>query len=514
MARSQIKSGAIFSYLSMITNIIVGLLIAPVMLKYLGDTESSLYNLIGALIGYISVLDFGIGNAIARYVAKYQVEKKEVEQKNFLGTAFLLYLFFALIVIIIGLFIQPHITFLFQGKDFTLEDIEKAKTMFTILIANLAFSLISNAFPAIMNGYGKFSFQKIITWIRTIIRTTLLLILLMTGYNSVAIVILDTILNVIMAIIFAVYVFVYLKVKITIKGWNKVLIREITGYSFYIFLDMVINQVYWKLGQMILSICGATSIQINTYAYGMTIPNYYIMISTVLATMFLPTITKIISEKDSKTKLTDLMIRVGRIQLIVIGLILVGFLLIGHNFIGLWLGERYSEAFIVAISVMIAMTVPLVQNIGIVILQAKNMMKFRVFSYLGICTFNVIFSFLVAPLFGTIGVALVTVISVVLGDILIIGIYYHKKVGLDIIRTYKETFKGLLLGIILSIGSLFVLLKFIIIPGWLGLIIKGIVVTICYMLIMWFVGMNSYEKDLVKNPIKRALLKVKKGVEK
>ena len=91
MAKSQIKSGAVFSYLSIFTNIIVGLLIAPVMLKFLGDTECSLYNLIGALVGYISVLDFGISNAIIRYVAKYRLENKEQEQRRFLGMAFLLY---------------------------------------------------------------------------------------------------------------------------------------------------------------------------------------------------------------------------------------------------------------------------------------------------------------------------------------------------------------------------------------------------------------------------------------
>ena len=94
MAKSQIKSGAVFSYLSIFTNIIVGLLIAPVMLKFLGDTECSLYNLIGALVGYISVLDFGISNAIIRYVAKYRLENKEQEQRRFLGiSAFLLYIF-------------------------------------------------------------------------------------------------------------------------------------------------------------------------------------------------------------------------------------------------------------------------------------------------------------------------------------------------------------------------------------------------------------------------------------
>ena len=75
------------------------------MLRYLGDTECSLYNLIGALVGYISVLDFGISNAIIRYVAKYRLEGEEQEQRRFLGMAFVLYTFFAILVIIVGLIV-------------------------------------------------------------------------------------------------------------------------------------------------------------------------------------------------------------------------------------------------------------------------------------------------------------------------------------------------------------------------------------------------------------------------
>ena len=95
--------------------------------------------------------------------------------------------------------------------------------------------------------------------------------------------------------LFAAYVFVGLKVKVSFHGMNFAMMREITHYSFYIFLDMLINQIYWKLGQLVLGVVSAPPIEINAFAYGMTIPNYYIMISTALATMFLPTITKIVT---------------------------------------------------------------------------------------------------------------------------------------------------------------------------------------------------------------------------
>ncbi|MCQ4948357.1 oligosaccharide flippase family protein [Bittarella massiliensis (ex Durand et al. 2017)] len=509
MEKSQIKSGAVFSYLSIFTNIVVGLLIAPVMLKYLGDTECSLYNLIGALVGYISVLDFGISNAIIRYVAKYRLEKKEQEQQHFLGMAFVLYSFFAALVIAVGLIVSPFLPKALSSSAYTAADVQKALLMFRILIANLAFSLLANAFPAIMNGYGRFSFQKIVTWLRTIVRIVLLVVLLIVGFDSVAIVVLDTMLNIATAIIFALYVFKGLGVRISFGKMDFAMMHEITRYSFYIFLDMLINQIYWKLGQLVLGVVSASPIEINAFAYGMTIPNYYIMISTALATMFLPTITKIVTEQDSEKKLTNLTVRVGRIQLLILGLVLVGFLAIGRDFISVWLGERYMAAYYVASSVLIATTIPCIQNIGIVILQVKNQMRFRVFSYLGVCIGNVILSFILSPHFGAIGAAFGTVLSLIVGNILIINLYYHKKIGLDMPCIYRETFKGILPVIIISLGGALIINAFIALSGWIGLLVKGIVVCTLYFAAAWFIGMNCYEKNLVIFPIKRLLMKTK-----
>ena len=184
------------------------------------------------------------------------------------------------------------------------------------------------------------------------------------GYDSVAIVILDTALNVVTACIFAIYVFVGLRVKISFHGINFAMMWEITHYSFYIFLDMLVTQIYWKLGQLVLGVVSAAPIEINTFAYGMYIPNYYIMISTALAVLFMPTVTRIVTEPDGDRKLTDLMIRVGRIQLLLLGLILVGFLVIGQNFMSVWLGDKYVAAYYVACVVLLPTTIEGIQNIG------------------------------------------------------------------------------------------------------------------------------------------------------
>ena len=79
---NQRRWGAILSYVNIVATVVVGLLYTPIMLRLLGQSEYGLYSLIGSVVGYLSVLDMGLGNTIVRYTAKNRVdgtEQKEAE---------------------------------------------------------------------------------------------------------------------------------------------------------------------------------------------------------------------------------------------------------------------------------------------------------------------------------------------------------------------------------------------------------------------------------------------------
>ena len=59
---NQRKWGALLSYVNNIATIIVGLAYTPIMLRLLGQSEYGLYSLVGSIVGYLSVLDMGLGD--------------------------------------------------------------------------------------------------------------------------------------------------------------------------------------------------------------------------------------------------------------------------------------------------------------------------------------------------------------------------------------------------------------------------------------------------------------------
>ena len=78
----EIKLGAILSYLIIFANMIIGVLYTPILTSKLGQSEYGLYSLVTSIISYLTILDFGFGNAIIIYTARYRKKnEKEKEQE-------------------------------------------------------------------------------------------------------------------------------------------------------------------------------------------------------------------------------------------------------------------------------------------------------------------------------------------------------------------------------------------------------------------------------------------------
>ena len=95
----------------------------------------------------------------------------------------------------------------------------------------------------------------------------------------------------------------------------------------------------------------------------------------------LPKVTMMVTKNATAKELSDLMIRIGRLQYLVVGYLFIMFALVGREFIALWAGPSYLEAYPIVLMLMAAMLIPLVQNVGIAILQAMNLNRYRMTAY-------------------------------------------------------------------------------------------------------------------------------------
>ncbi len=111
---NQIKIGAALNYVIIGLNTLVGLLYTPYMLRMLGQNDYGLYSLVASVIAYLTILDFGFGNAIIRYTAKFRAERKQREQWEMFGMFLIVYSVIGLIAFAGGLALYYNVDTLFD----------------------------------------------------------------------------------------------------------------------------------------------------------------------------------------------------------------------------------------------------------------------------------------------------------------------------------------------------------------------------------------------------------------
>ena len=141
----QRKSGAILSYISIILATLVQLIYTPFLIRMLGQSEYGLYSLVYSIIGYLTILDLGFGNAIIVYTAKYRAQKKYEEEKRLHGTFFVIFCIIGVIAMLAGIILYFNVEALFS-KTMSNAEIEKAKIMMLILTFNLGITFIFNIY--------------------------------------------------------------------------------------------------------------------------------------------------------------------------------------------------------------------------------------------------------------------------------------------------------------------------------------------------------------------------------
>lgn len=496
MPINQLKAGVVLNYVVIILNTVVGLLYTPYMLRMMGQSEYGLYSLVASVIAYLTVLDLGFGNAIVRYTAKFRAEKKTEEQYEMFGMFLLLYLVIGIIAFGIGLGLYFNVGTLF-GDTMTAVELDRARIMMLLLVANLAFTFPMSIWGSIIQAYEDFVFQKSLNIFRIILNTAVMICLLHFGYKAVAMVVVQTIFNVLTLVVN----FIYCRRKLNIhiyfrfKHFHWGFLKEVAIYSFWIFLNAIMDRVYWSTGQFVLgAIVGTAAVAV--FAIAIQLEGMYMQFSTAISSVFLPKVTAMVATNRSRKEISDLFIRTGRIQYIVLAYILSGFIIFGRQFIELWAGAGYSDAYIISLLFFIPLTVPLIQNLGITILQARNEMKFRSVLYIIIAIVSLAMQIVLTRYFGGIGCAMGVSGALVVGQILIMNVYYQRRQDLDIKTFWKEISKMSIIPIVLIFISMMVIRHFFALDSWGKLILGIAAFSLVYIPLFFRFSMTDDERNL------------------
>lgn len=224
-----------------------------------------------------------------------------------------------------------------------------------LLVVNIAVSFPASVFFSYITAKERFLFQRLVSMLRTVLNPIVMLPLLLMGFGSVALVMVTLILTAVSDAVSIWYCIKKLHMRITFGKFDFGLLRDMAGFSFFIFLNEIINQINWTVDTTLLGIISGTAAT-AIYGVGSQINQYYMALSTSISGVFTPQINRIVARGEGEEQLTKLFTRVGRIQFMLLMLVLTGFVFVGEPFICAWGGEEYGAAYWIALLLIAPVT--------------------------------------------------------------------------------------------------------------------------------------------------------------
>ncbi len=412
----QKKSGVIIQYINILLDFAIALFFTPFLLRSLGDAEFGLYRIVQSFSGQLSILSFGIATLVARNIVRYDTLGQKKEKENFLAMAAITTALLSFLVLLVGLILSFSLDSLFD-KSLSLQELNLAKKLYWVLIINIAVTVITDMASGMLIGHEKFFIRNGLNTFKHILRVSILIVLLKLNFGALSIVCTDLCISITIMVFEFIYGFVKLKEKVHFYYLDKAELKVSLTFSFAIFLQAIVNQVNQNLDSVILGALTTTA-TVAMYSIALNLFTMFNSITMVFGTVFVPQATRMITKGASGKELTDLVVKPGRFAVVIGNLIISGFILFGKEFIGFWVGEKYSNAYLVAIILMIPGMLPLMQNVTNAILDAMMKRLGRSVILLLMACINVIISILLVKRIGYIGAAIGTAVSYVLGYML------------------------------------------------------------------------------------------------
>lgn len=490
---NQRKIGIILSYIYTATHVVVNLLYVPLLLRTIGQSEYGLYQLVGSLIAYISIMESLLSAGVVRYYCKYKNENNQEKMENVLAISQRIYSVFSLIVCVCGV----ALIFAFKSlyaSSLSLFEMQESIIMLVLLIANIIINIMNYVYVAVITASERFIFLKVISILSTIVQPALVYLLIKKYPYAIVIVISVVLINLLVAFVRRIYSKKVLNATIHYHGKDSEFVKGLFQLSSTILFALIADQIFWKADQLVIGKVLNTS-AVAVYSVGSQIYMNYTPLGTAISSVFMSRLSKLYDVEKDIQSISELFIKVGRIAFLFLGLVLCGFILFGQDFIMLWAGEGYKEAYYVAVIIMIPLTVDAMQNLGLTILQIMNKYGFRGKVYFAIAIVNIITTVFLVKIVGIVGAAISTAISMAIGNGVIMNFYYS-KLGLNMRKFWKEIIKFLPAVVISLIGGIF-LQKIYFANAAISLVFHIVSFIIIYASSIFIFGLTKKEKALI-----------------
>lgn len=493
------KAAALLSYAKLFCYTLNSIFLVPILLRWLGEDDYGLYQMIYSVGHYILILDFGIGTVMMRYISEYRAKGDDIASSNFSAMIGFVVVALCLCVMVVGFCVDINLENIYS--NLSQRDYELSHKMFQLMVLQILCTFVINYYTGIVGAYDKFVFVNFINVLQVVVAFFLTIALLLFGMGTMGVVVANLIVTLLVMLATINYTHRTLGLKIKFYHWDKIVVKPVLGLMAAMCLQSIVMYVNTTIDKTVLGImCSKRDVAI--YSIAATIITFFNAIPTAISGLFQPTVMRMIVNNASTLELTDLVVKVGRWQFVLVGAIICGLCLFGMDLISLWVGGDMYDAILIALIILPFNMIPLVQTICLSILNGYDKRLYRSVILVLAAIIKVSVTIALIKIIGPWGAPIGTAFAYLIGHCIALNLYYKNNIKLQVGRMFREIFARTwfcLLVATLVCSPLILWTDY----NLLSFLVKGTVFFTVLCLMMWVKGFNTEEKSILAPFLKK-----------
>jgi O-antigen/teichoic acid export membrane protein len=478
-------------YMNLSVELVVGLLMLPFNTHYLGASDYGLWMLAASIVAYFPVLDLGYGGAMERFVAHYRTQRHARAINEIAST--LVFVFAAIGLAAFGLLAVVALN-LGNWFDLPADQRHSGAIVMMLVGAQFALGLPFAIFGAIVNGFQR---QYLNAAVGATVSIAVAIVNVAVVFGGGSLVVLVGAMTAARMTGYLAYrlnayrVFPMLRIRPSLFRVDR--LKEVSRFSVYMLIqDLSVKANYATDPVVIAAVLMTGAVAVWTIAQRLA--DVVLQLTNQLNHVLFP----IVVDADSARRddrLQELLVQGTRLSLATVLPVAGSLALLAHPVVIGWTGHEYEAAALILPILCMVVIVRVGTWTASTVLVGAGHHRLVAVSNLIAAAVNIGLSILLIHWFGLPGVAVATLIPVVLRGTTVILPMACRRVGLPLLRFLRSAIWPALWPAVLTLGGL-VLLRDTASASLWAAVLKGAVVGAIYAVL--FLGVAVGREDRLR----------------
>lgn len=464
-------------------NIVVAFIMSPIIIRALGNRDYGLWELVLSVIGYMGLMDLGIGPALVRFVSIADGRKDLDDLQQTISTAFVFFVsigtFVLLLFICLGY--SPQII---AGSE--IRDIANLKTVFLLLGMNAILLFPLQVFIATLMGVQKHYFINCTRGVLAVIRAVLTYYLLQQypGKGLVIIALLEPAFTFLQVTFFVGAVIFDKQIPNIVPSavtWRK--LKELFTFGAKSATMLVASRLQNQSVPLIIG---------NVIGLGYIV--YFVMpnrlvdygkgLSQAVGFPLAPYFGAAIGRGDNEQLMRSWLN--STLALLIVSMVMpIIIIFYGETFLRLWIGQEYAQAAHVVLYILSAgLVADSLANNAFRILTAQSSHGKCAFIWLVLSALSIPLGIIGASFWGVAGVAAGVTFTSILGH-LVTTLLACSVMKISLNKYLRETLFRVAVPLIILVAIIWMLSSMFAVKSFSTLLMQLLVAGAVYMLLIW-----------------------------